>query len=196
MKPLGSVPAAHTVMVLAAALLVAGCAAAPTAAGNGTPGAGTASPGAAAAGPALPASQPPVTVRMVLPARVIVTGAAVTARFVISNRTGHALRVTDCDGNLFQVQLWAGNYRPGTGWLACLGFDVIPAGQSARTARFMASWGGCATTRARPPGLLGCPPDGRIAPLPPGTYAATPFEDGTVLPVPGPVTVRLVAPAR
>lgn len=181
-------------MALGIIVLVAGCASASRPAGNTTAGPPR------AASPAAPVSARPavrpggLSARLVLRSAAVVAGSSVTARVVIDNETGHPVNFADCDGGAYEVVLWAGGYRPGAAWPACLGHDTLPAGESTRVVRFMAAYGSCAPQRPVPPGARACLPDGGIPPLPPGTYRAVTFPaDPGMLPVPAPVTVRLVA---
>jgi hypothetical protein len=151
----------------------------------------------AAQGPAGPASSRPalpLSVRVVLPARTLAAGSAMTGRVLVRNRTGHALHLIGC-GGFFQVALASRTYHPTVAWPACAQRLTIPAGRSAYPVRISATYRECAQG---PPqdGMLSCLPGDRMPPLPPGVYHAQFFQSRPLAAAPAPLTVRVTAPQR
>jgi hypothetical protein len=134
----------------------------------------------------------PMTARVVLPSRTMAAGSSMSGYVVVENNTGHAIRVSGCV-NLFQVLLTSSTYRPTVAWFTCLQRFTIPAGESRYPVTLRASYSQC--TQGRPQhGLRACRPDGRMPPLPPGTYHAKLFQVRNLVRVPPALTVR-VTPA-
>jgi hypothetical protein len=177
-------------LAVALALVLAGCAnAGRVAAGHGTVG-----PPAASRRPAVvQAPDHGVSARVVLPSAVMPAGSRMTGHVLVSNSSGHAIRVFGCL-NLFQVLLTSSTYRPAAAWAACLQRFTIPVGVTRYPVTVWASYNQCSRGHSRD-GLRACLPGGRMPPLPPGTYHARLFQVHQLVQVPSPVSVR-VAPAH
>lgn len=113
---------------------------------------------------------------------------------LVDNDTGHAVRVAGCLA-LFQVVLASSTYRPAVAWPACLQQFTIPPGQTRYRVTLTASYSQCSPGRPRD-GLRACLPDGRMPPLPPGTYQARLFQVRKLVQVPPAVTVRVTLPGH
>jgi len=134
----------------------------------------------------------PMTARIVLPARTMTAGSSMSGQVVVDNNTGHAIRASGCV-KLFQVLLTSSTYRPPVAWLGCLQRFTIPVGESRYSVTVWASYSQCSEGRPQH-GLRACRPDGRMPPLPPGTYHAKLFQAHNLVRVPPALTVR-VTPA-
>jgi hypothetical protein len=162
-------------------------------------------PPPAAGDPASPAasgpSRLPLTARVVLPARTMPGGSAMTGYVVVSNRTGHALHVTGCLA-LFGVALASRTYHPAVGgagwrkreaitaWPGCRQRLTIPAGRTRYRVEISASYSEC--TEGLPQGSPGaCLPGGGPPPLPPGDYRTQLLQSRPLAPAPAPITVRV-----
>jgi hypothetical protein len=133
-----------------------------------------------------------LSVRVVLPARMLPGGSNMTGRVLVSNRTGHALHLIGC-GGFFQVALASRTYHPDVAWPACAQRLTIPAGRSSYRIRIEATYREC--TQGPPQdGMLSCLPGGRMPPLPPGVYHTQFFQYRPLAAAPAPVTVRVTAP--
>ena len=125
-----------------------------------------------------------VTARVVLPSTTMIAGSSMTGSVVVENDTGHALHAIGC-GTWLQVVLAVPGSEPIVPWTLCREQFTIPLGTSTHPARIAAGYLGC---NSPPPGAPpGCPP------LPVGAYQATMFESDTVVPIPPPVAVTVVA---
>jgi hypothetical protein len=112
--------------------------------------------------------------------------------YVVENSTGQAIRVFGCV-KLFQVLLTSRTYRPPVAWFTCLQRFMIPAGESRYPVTLSASYSQC--TQGRPQhGLRACRPDGRMPPLPPGTYHGKLFQVRSFVRIPPALTVRVTPP--
>jgi len=170
-------------ILVVVALLLAGCS-------SGSHIASTTKPHTALT-PARGHLSAPMTARIVLPSQTMTAGSSMSGYVVVEN-TGHAIRVSGCM-SLFQVLLTSSTYRPPVGWLLCLQWFTIPAGESRYPVTLSASYSQC--TQGRPQhGLKACRPDGRVPPLPPGTYHAKLFQLHKLVRIPPALTVR-VTPA-
>jgi hypothetical protein len=87
---------------------------------------------AANAHPTLPAAarRPAASMSawVVLPSQTMTAGSQISARVVVENNTGHAIRVPGC-GTLFQVALVSHTYQPAVVWPTCVQTFTIPVGQ-------------------------------------------------------------------
>jgi hypothetical protein len=178
------------------ALLLAGCASGSRgAAGHGQ--AAVAPPAArlrpVATTPA-PGQPPALSARVVLPSDTMPAGSSMTGQVLVNNNTGHAVHVAGCLA-LFQVVLASGTYRPAVAWATCLQQFTIPVGQTRYRVTLRASYSQCSQGRPRD-GLGACLPDGRMPPLPPGTYYARLFQARKLVPVSPAVTVRVTLPGH
>ncbi len=136
---------------------------------------------------------PALSAHLVLPSQTMTAGSPMTGQVLVDNHTGHAIHTFGCL-SLFQVLLNSRTYRPTVAWAACLQRFTIPAGQTRYRVTVWASSSQC--SQARPPqGLKACLPDGRMPPLPPGTYHARLFQAHPLVRVPPAITVRVI-PAR
>jgi len=113
-------------------------------------------------------------------------------RVVVHNNTGRPIRVAGC-GTLFQVALASMTYTPAVGWLQCLQFFTIAAGQSSYRTTVDASYLQCHNGRPGG-GIRSCLPGGRMPPLPPGIYHAVLFSAVRHLANPPSVTVQVTSP--
>jgi hypothetical protein len=134
----------------------------------------------------------PVTARVVLPSQMMTAGSSMSGQVVVENNTGHAIRVSGCV-SLFQVLLTSSTYRPPVAWFTCLQRFTIPVGESRYWVTVWASYSQCSQGRPRH-GLRACRPDGRMPPLPPGTYYARLFQVRNLVRVPPALTVRVTGP--
>jgi len=131
----------------------------------------------------------PMTARILLPSRTMTAASSMSGYVVVENNTGHVIRVSGCM-KLFQVLLTSSTYRPSVGWLTCLRWFTIPAGESRYPVTVSASYSQC--TQGRPQhGLMACRPVGRMPPLPPGTYYAKLFQVRNLVRIPPALTVRV-----
>ena len=139
-----------------------------------------------------PHHEAPLSVRLIV-SPTIVSGSGVTAHLIIDNRTGHAIPVSDCNLEAFQVLLENQSYHLGPGWLQCLTTDSIPAGVSVRATLVQASVNTCVAGRTTVPAVFRCTSRGTVPALPPGTYHARVFPVSPGLPSAPEVTVRVLA---
>jgi hypothetical protein len=165
-------------------LFLAGCS-------SGSHIAATANPRTAAT-PAHRHPSAPMTARVVLPSRTMTAGASMSGHVLVDNTTGHAIQVPGCV-KLFQVLLTSSTYRPTVGWFTCLQRFTIPAGESRYAVTVLARYSQCSQGRPQH-GLKPCRPDGRMPPLPPGTYHAKLFQVGNIVRVPPALTLRVTPP--
>jgi hypothetical protein len=142
----------------------------------------------------VPVRRGALTVRLVLPSRVYVAGTTVTARIDISN-SGPPVPFIDCP-DPYEVVLSNSRIHQDAVWPACGQQDTIPSGDSVRTVAVLASYTTCAAASPSLPGMPPCLPDGKLPPLPAGTYQAEVIPvNNVLLPAPPPVTVQVVAAA-
>ena len=113
---------------------------------------------------------------------------------LVENNTGHAIHASGCL-TLFQVLLTSSRYRPAVGWLLCLQWFTIPAGESRYPIAVSGSYNQCSQGRPQH-GLKPCLPGGRPPPLPPGNYHAKLFQVSNLVQVPPAITVRVTPPGR
>jgi hypothetical protein len=133
-----------------------------------------------------------MTARVVLPSLTMTAGSSMPGNVVVENNTGHAIRVSGCV-KLFQVLLASSTYQPPVAWFTCSQRFTIPAGESRYPVTVWASYNQCSQGQPQH-GLRACRPDGRMPPLPPGTYHAKLFQAHNLVRVPPALTVR-VTPA-
>jgi len=171
------------------ALLLAGCA-------SGSHGAAVAPPAARPRPVATPAPGHPTVLSadVVLPSDTMPAGSAMAGQVLVDNDTGHAVHVAGCLA-LFQVVLTSSTYRPAVAWATCLQQFTIPPGQTRYRVTLTASYSQCSQGRPRD-GLRACLPDGRMPPLPPGTYQARLFQVRKLVQGPPAVTVRVTLPGH
>jgi hypothetical protein len=111
---------------------------------------------------------------------------------VVTNTAGHAIHVSGCV-KLFQVLLTSSTYRPPVAWFTCLQRFTIPVGKSRYPVTVWASYSQCSLDRPQH-GLKPCRPDGRMPPLPPGTYHAKLFQLHNLVRIPPAPMVRVTPP--
>jgi hypothetical protein len=134
-----------------------------------------------------------LSARLVVPKTHVVAGQVISGQVVVHNNTEAAVRFVGC-GIPFQVLLVSANYHPMPGWPACGGLVTIPIGQSSYEVQIRTTYDQCvAPPGSSPPDMPRCQPDGRPPPLPPGRYQATTFAANDAVPVPPPVTVRVIS---
>ena len=133
-----------------------------------------------------------MTARIVLPSQTMTAGSSMSGYVVVQNNIGRAIRVSGCV-NLFQVLLTSSTYRPPVAWFTCLQRFTIPVGESRYPVTVWASYSQCSQGGPQH-GLKACRPDGRMPPLPPGTYHAKLFQLHKLVRIPPALTVR-VTPA-
>jgi hypothetical protein len=173
---------APAAMVVGAVVLVAaGCS-------NSTTPAHKPSSPAVRSVPTSPAVPGTVSATLVLPATVIRSGASLSGRVVVDNRSGRAVHTAGC-GAIFQALLTSRTYRPSPGWPTCLEQFTIPTGQTSYKVEIEARVIACSQGTPSP-GVPPCTASGP-PPLPPGHYAATVFELEHAVPVPAAVPVRV-----
>jgi hypothetical protein len=166
-------------LVIALALIAAGC-------GSGSQVVPHHPPGAVARSPEA------ITARLVLPSRTIAAGSSMSGHLIVENDTGRAIRAWGC-GALFVVALASRTYRPSIAWPACIQSFTIPAGRSRYRVTVEASYYQC--SQGAPQGAIkACGPDGRMPPLPPGDYQAILFQLHHLVQTPPPVPVRVTPP--
>ncbi len=120
-------------------------------------------------------------------------GSHLTARVVVDNNTGHALRVEGC-GSLFAIALTSGSYHPSVGFPACLQILTVPAGTSTHRVAVLATYLQCGMDGASRSVPACLPGKQKMPPLPPGRYRAVLFFGARQFaPAPPPVPV-LVTP--
>jgi len=164
-------------LVIALALIAAGC-------GSGSQAAAHSLPGAVAR----PAKM--MTARLVLPSRTLAAGSSMSGRLIVENNTGRAIRTWGC-GTLFVVALTSSTYQPAIPWLACLQSFTIPAGRTTYRLTIAASYYQC-PVRDPQGAIKACGPDGQMPPLPPGDYRAILFQPRHLVQAPAPVAVRVI----
>jgi hypothetical protein len=116
-------------------------------------------------------------------------GSQISARVVVENNTGHAIRVSGC-GTLFRVVLVSHSYHPVVAWPTCEQTFTIPAGEVSYPLTVEASYLACTQDRRRG-GLRACLPGGGPPGLLPGPYHARLFQVGHLVPAPPAVKVRV-----
>ena len=126
----------------------------------------------------------------------MIAGSSVTGHLVVDNNTGASLRLSGggCEPG-FAVALGNDKIPPQAAFAAsCVGRRlVIPVGESRYAFSVRASYFGCSNT-GHPQGTLPvCLPGGRPLPLPIGEYRATFMDNGTHLPTPTAIAVRVRA---
>lgn len=131
----------------------------------------------------------PMSARVILPSQTMTAGSSMSARVVVGNNTGRAIRVTGCV-TLFQVVLFSNTYHPTVSWLTCLQVFTIPVGQSSYSTTVRASYNQCSQGRPRD-GLRACLPNSQPPPLPPGKYRAVLFPAHNLVPIPPALTVHV-----
>jgi hypothetical protein len=116
-------------------------------------------------------------------------GSQISARVVVENNTGHAIRVSGC-GTLFQVALVSHSYHPAVAWPTCVQTFTIPVGEVSYPVTVEARYLAC--TLARPhSGLRACLPGKGLPGLPAGPYNARLFQVGDLVPAPPAIVVRV-----
>lgn len=136
------------------------------------------------------AVRPSLSATLVLSTSTVRTGTEISGRVVVENLTGRDINLTGCH-SIFQVLLRSSTYTPEPGWQLCLQRIRVPTGQSSYPVPVRASYYECGQTGAMG-GVPACLPPGDVMPpLPPGVYWATTFEDGSRIPLPAPVKVRV-----
>lgn len=145
----------------------------------------------------IPSPRPRLATRIELPFASIVAGATVTGHLVVDNKPGKPLQLVSSHSSYpgFAVALGNDTIPPEAAFGAsCTTGEafVIPVGESRYVFSVRASYFGCSNT-GRPQGTVPeCLPGGRNVPLPVGEYRATFIDNGTHLPHPAPVPVRVV----
>lgn len=134
-------------------------------------------------------AQPSLSASLVLSAETVKAGAEIPGKVVVENRTGHDINRIGCQG-IFQVLLVSSTYTPKPGWLLCWQRITVPTGQSSFPVFVRAAYSECSQLGASP-GIPACSPGSGMAPLPPGAYFATTFEDGNAIPLPAAIKVRI-----
>jgi hypothetical protein len=128
----------------------------------------------------------------------MIAGTTIGGRLLVDNNTGKPLQLVPRGGcyPAFAVALGNDKIPPQASFGAsCTTGEafVIPVGESRYTFSVRASYFGCSNT-GHPRGTLpACLPGGRDVPLPVGEYKATFIDDGTRLPRPAPVPIRVLA---
>lgn len=133
----------------------------------------------------------PVSIRIVLPSRTMITGSQMSGRVVVNNATGHAIHVESC-GSPFVVALSSSTYRPTVAFATCLHVFTIRAGRSSYPVQVLATYLAC--SQSAPPRCLRGKHKGQLLmpPLPPGRYRAELFLAGDkIAPLPPPIPVRV-----
>lgn len=128
-----------------------------------------------------------VSATLLLDSQTIKAGGVLSGRVEVKNNTGQPLTASGC-GGIFAVLLTSSTYHPTPIWPTCLEKITIPAGSSTYAVTVETRYNMCGGSGGVPPCTSGGPP-----PLPPGDYAATTFESGTVVPLPSPVPVRVTS---
>lgn len=143
---------------------------------------------------------PSLSTRLSMPTRTVKAGGQLVGQIVVENDTGHPIHTYAC-GAIFQVLLTTATYKPTPNWLTCLTATTIPRGRTSYPVTVRARYNQCQQTG----GGGGSPlcasfGDGSSLdtgsgppPLPPGEYEATTFEQGTALPVPAAVAIRVTS---
>jgi hypothetical protein len=150
---------------------------------------------AASATPAKrPARPNAVTARLSLPIRSVPAGSSIGGTVVVENKTGHPFTFVGC-GAVFEAALTKTGLPqdadvPG---LLCRMTFAIPTGVSRYRVTLTATYASCSPTP--PPGGRACLANGKAPPLRPGRYYATVAPNGSGVPTPRSVAVR-VNPAK
>lgn len=134
-------------------------------------------------------AQPSLSAALVLSADTVKAGGEIPGKVVVENRTGHDINRIGCH-TIFQVLLASSTYTPMPGWLLCWQRITIPTGQSSFPVYVRAAYSECSQAGASA-GIPACAPGSGLAPLPPGAYLATTFEEGNAIPLPAAVKVRV-----
>jgi len=137
----------------------------------------------------------PVSIRVILPSRTVMTGSQLTGHVLVDNNTGHAIRTPGC-GVLFTIALASSSYHPVVASPACVQLLTIPAGTSGYRVQILASYLACSIGHASG-GLKACLPGRKAPPLPPGNYDAKLFfQVRQFAPAPPPIPVTVMPVAR
>jgi hypothetical protein len=164
-------------LVIALALITAGCGTASQVVPDRPPGAGA-------------RSAEMMTARLVLPSQTMAAGSSMSGRLIVENGTGRAVRTGGC-GTLFAVALASSTYQPTVVWPACLQYFTIPVGRSSYRVIVEARYGQCGPGSSYS-AIKACGPDGRPPPLPPGDYHAILFQvHPHLVQAPPPILVRV-----
>jgi len=132
----------------------------------------------------------PLSSSLDLATTTVVAGGQITGHVVVRNDTGRVLHAEAC-GSIFQALLTRPGYEPTPVWATCVQRVTIGRGRSTYRVTVTASYSRC--SQSGPEGTVpACTPTG-APPLPAGRYEATVFEQGTVVPLPAPVPVRVAA---
>lgn len=132
-----------------------------------------------------------VVTRVELPSTTITAGSSIRATVVVANNSGRVLNATRC-GGYFQLVLGNDHVHQAVLWRLCAENFAIPMGASTYPVLLSTEYPGCSrdTPTTDTPACL---PGGNPPPLPPGEYRATLYQSGNAVPIPPPITVRVVA---
>jgi hypothetical protein len=126
--------------------------------------------------------------RLVLPSNTIVAGLSMEGRIIVTNTTGHMIRLGGCISP-FQVGLSNDEIKPDVAWQLCLQSFTFPIGESTWSVGVDANYASCGPGPPPPPHCI----KGIGPPLPPGAYRAILYESGEAIPVPAPIDVRVTS---
>jgi hypothetical protein len=136
------------------------------------------------------AIRPSLSATLVLSASTVRAGGEISGQVVVENLTGRDIKLAGCH-SIFEVLLRNSSYSPDPGWELCLEQIRIPTGHSSYPAAVHATYAECGQTGATG-GIPAClSPPNVMPPLPAGVYWATTYEDGSSIPLPGPIKVTV-----